>query len=89
MKKAVLDKSIDKAIRIKMMAVDRLIEDLITPLEIKDNPEDLLGKPYAQWTPQDLELLKRVYGIGDDTVLTRFIFKKTYERVKALEGEEL
>jgi len=89
MKKSTLDKSIERVLQIKMEAVNYLISDLIEPLEVNDNPEELLGKHFAQWTPQDLELLKKVYGTAEPNVLSNFIFKKTYERVKTLESEEL
>ena len=87
MKKAALDKAIEQAVNFKLAAVDRLIEELIEPLEVTDNPEDLLGKPFEKWTPQDLELLKRVFGDKEPNRLSNFIFKKTYERVKAMEAE--
>ena len=89
MKKSDFDRAIDELVRVKETAIDKLINDLIKPLEVKANPEDLIGKPFEQWTPQDLELLKKVYGDKEPNVLSNFVFKKTYERVKALEQEEL
>lgn len=83
------DIAVDEVISLKMKAVDKLIKELIEPLRVTDNPEDLIGKPYEQWTSQDLERLKMVYGTKEPNVLSNFIFKKTYERVKELESEEL
>jgi len=88
MKKTSLDKSIDAVLEIKFAAIDRLVEDFIEPLSVIDNPEKLISKPYEQWTTQDLQLLKTIYGEGENTPLSNLIFKRTYERVKKLEIEE-
>ena len=65
-----------------------LIEELIEPLEKLGNPEDLIKKPYENWTKEDLMLMSKIYGTGDDTPLSNLIFKRTLERVKQLEEEE-
>lgn len=89
MKKTPLTIAIDKAVQIKMKAVDALIEELVEPLADVGNPEKLIKKPYEQWTKDDLQLLTRIYGTGEDTPLTRIIFNKNYERVKELEAQEV
>jgi len=87
MRKENLDKAIDKVVAIKMKAVDQLITDLVEPLSDVGNPEKVLGKPYENWTPQDLAMAIKIYGQGENTPLTKLIFNKTYERVLRLEEE--
>lgn len=88
MKKPELDKAIDKAIEVKLKAVDQLVKEFIEPLEKVGNPEELIGKPYEQWTAQDFQLLASIYGNSDNTPLANLVFKKEYEKVKKLEAEE-
>ena len=89
MKQTDLTIAIDEVVQLKMMAIDKLIEELIEPISDIGSPEDLIKKPYEQWSPQDLQMMSTIYGTGEDTPLTKLIFKKTYESVKALEAEEL
>jgi len=84
-----LTQAIDRAIQIKLKAVDAIMEELVEPLADVGNPEKLIKKPYEQWTAQDLQFLRRIYGEGEDTPLTRLIFKKTYERVLSMEEAEV
>ena len=88
MKKIPLTLAVEKVVALKIKAMDRIIEDLVEPLADVGNPEKLIKKPYAQWTPEDLTLLTKIYGVGEDTPLTRTIFNRTYENVKQLEVEE-
>ena len=88
MKKIPLTLAVEKAIEIKMLAMDKLIEELVEPLADVGSPEKLIKKGYSQWTPEDLALLTKIYGTGEDTPLTRTIFNRTYENVKRLEAEE-
>jgi len=88
MKDTELTKAIDKATEVKLQAVDKLVKELIKPLEKIGNPEDVLGKPYEQWSPQDLNIMITLYGQGDNTPLSNLIFRKTYKRVTELEAEE-
>lgn len=88
MKSTQLTKSAERVIALKMKVIDRVIEDMIEPLEKVGAPEKLIKKPYAQWTPEDLALLTKIYGQGEDTPLTRTIFNREYEKVKQLELEE-
>lgn len=89
MKNIPLTQAIDRAIQIKLKAVDAIMEELVEPLADVGNPEKLIKKPYEQWTAQDLQFLRRIYGEGEDTPLTRLIFKKTYERVLSMEEAEV
>ena len=89
MKNDEFSKLVEKAISVKLQAVDRLIENLVEPLADVGSPEKLIKKPYAQWTPEDLQLLTRIYGAGEKTPLTNTIFNREYEKVKQLEASEL
>ena len=88
MKNIPLIQAVDKVVALKLKAIDRIVEDLVEPLSDVGNPEKLIKKPYAQWTPEDLALLTRIYGVGDDSPLSQLIFNREYERVKELEREE-
>ena len=89
MKKTDLEKSMDKAIEVKLRAVDLLVEELIAPLEKLGNPEELIGKPYASWDAQDFMLLSQIYGQSDvNNPLADLVFKKEYAKVKQMEEEE-
>lgn len=84
------DVAVKQVIDLKMRAVSVIIKELIEPLRVTENPEELIGKPYEQWDiPEDLNLLEQVYGSSDDTPLAKLIFDKKYKRVKELESEEL
>ena len=88
MKKTELTSAIEKVVEVKMKAVDKLVEELVEPLADIGNPEQLIKKPYEQWTGQDLQLLIKIYGQGDNTPLSNLVFRKEFEKVKALEAEE-
>ncbi len=79
-------KAVDEVIKLKLEIVDDYLKEMAEPLKRVGNPEELINKKYENWTPQDLELLKQVYP-GEDTPLTRLIFKKSYEEVLKLEQE--
>ena len=87
MKETQLTQAIEEVIRIKLKAVDLFVEKYIEPLTDVGNPEKLIGKPYEQWTPDDLQRLVLIYGEGEPNILSDFIFKKEYEKVKSLEEE--
>lgn len=88
MDKTDLEKAMDKAIKVKLEAVDKLIEELIEPLEKLGSPEALIGKSYEMWDGQDFQLLASIYGQGDNTPLSNLVFKKEYEKVLQLEENE-
>ena len=88
MKDTPFTKAVDEVIELKMKAIDAYIEEIIEPIEHVGNPEQLIRKPYGEWTPEDLQMLQFVYGSGDDTPLARLIFNKSYQEVQDLEKEE-
>jgi len=80
-------KQLEQTVALKMKAIDVVIKDLVEPLSDIGNPEQLIKKPYEQWSPQDLQMLGKIYGQGNDTPLARTIFNKEYDRVRQLESE--
>lgn len=86
MKKDEFSKIIDEIIELKVRIADEFIKDVIEPLADIGDPEKLLGKPYEQWTPQDLQMLGSLYG-EEPNPLSNLIFKKELEKVKQLEKE--
>jgi len=81
--------ALDDLIDLHMRAIDIVMEDIVDPVADVGSPEKLLGKPYEQWTPNDLQMMMKIYGAGDDTPLSNLIFRKMYARVKELEQEEM
>lgn len=88
MNKTLLTQAIDKAVAVKLQAVDRVIKELVEPLEKVGSPEDLIKKPYEQWTPEDLSMLTKIYGTKEPNLLSNLIFRKVYKKVKQMEAEE-
>lgn len=75
-----------KVLLVKVKAVEKVLADLATPLDALKNPEKLMGKPYEEWTEEDIARLKIVYG-QEPNLLTDFILKKKIEEVKKLSSE--
>jgi len=67
-------------------AIDIIVDEWIEPLGDIGSPEKLIGKPYEEWTPQDLQMLGQVYG-AEPNALSDLIFTKKYAEVKRLEQE--
>lgn len=88
MKSPLLIKAVEKVVELKMQAIDIIMDSLVEPLADVGNPEKLIKKPFAQWTPEDLTLLTKIYGQGENTPLTRTIFNRKFEEVKELEASE-
>ena len=89
MRKLFLIEAMDRVVALQTKVMDRVMEDLIEPIADVGNPEKLINKPYEMWTPQDLQLLTKIYGTQEPSVLSNLIFKKTYDRVKEMEEEEI
>lgn len=89
MKDTPLTQAVERVVALEMKAIGIIMDSLVEPLADVGNPEKLIKKPYAQWTPEDLQLLTKIYGTGENTPLTRVIFNRTYEQVKKLEAEEI
>lgn len=88
MKQSSLSIAMDKAVKLKLEAIDKAVSVLIEPISNVGNPEQLIGKPFETWTPEDLQNLVNIYGEQNDSILSRFIFRKKYEQVLALEKGE-
>ena len=88
MKQTPLTMAIDRAIQIKLKAVDRLIKEMVEPLADVGNPEKLIGKKYEEWTPEDLNLLSKIYGTNEPNLLSNLLERKLIDEVMQLEKEE-
>jgi hypothetical protein len=84
-KDTLFTKALEEVIEEDMKAIDAVIEEDIEVLAELGNPEKLIGKPYEEWTPQDIQQLKQVY--GNDETLNKFMFNKEYKEVLAMEAE--
>ena len=68
--------------------IDEIIEEDIEVLADVGNPEKLIGKKYSDWDTNDFQLLAQAYGTSENSLLSKFIFKREYEEVKELERTE-
>jgi hypothetical protein len=85
MKETDFTRAVDEAVETTMKAVDYYIKNEIEPiLDSLGSPEKLIGKPYEQWTPQDLQVLSQIYG----KTLETFIAKKEINSLIELEQTE-
>ena len=89
MKQTDLTIAIDEVVQLKMMAIDKLIEEVVEPISDIGSPEDLIKKPYEQWTPQDLQMMSTIYGTVEPNPLSNLIFRKKYDEILELEEAEL
>lgn len=64
-------------------AMEKMIEEDIAPLLDFGTPEQYIGKKMPQWTPQEWELARFVFG---DEVLHKAKVKRYYKEVKKLES---
>jgi hypothetical protein len=84
-KKDWFPKAVEELIKEELDAVDQLIKEFIDPIAAVGNPEELIGKRYEQWTPEDLQKLIGIYGQAPDSPLSRVIFNREYEILKEKE----
>lgn len=75
---------VDEVIMEAKAEADAFIKEFIKPIGDIGNPEDVIGKPYEEWTPQDFMRLKSMYG-KDQKRLDKFIFDKAYADLQKLE----
>jgi hypothetical protein len=87
LKDTTLTKAAEELVAFEMKAIDRLIEELVEPLRLVGNPEDVMGLPIEQWTPDDYRKAITIYGTKEPNPLSNLIFKKKLEQVKGLEAE--
>ena len=83
-----MNKVVDEVIVLMLDVADGYLGEMEEQLEVTRSPEKLLGKPYEQFTPQDFQILSQIYG-EEPNPLSELIFKKSYEKVLALEEEEI
>ncbi len=61
--------------------MEEILQEVTKELEDFGNPEKLIGKPFEQWTPQDMQLLGRIYGDDPNNPLSKLIFNRMYQNV--------
>ena len=84
MDKPVFDSALEKAIEIKLKAVEAFEKEFINPIvDELNNPEKILGKPYGEWTKDDYQLAFYIYEPMPD-ILDKWIAEKDYESVMAV-----
>ena len=79
-------KAVERVVAMKMEAIDLMVEQMVNPLSDVGNPEKLIGKNYDSWTPEDLMRLTEIYK-PNPKVLDNLIFRREYEKVKAMEAQ--
>jgi len=87
-RQTVFTKALEQVIAEDLRALDEVIKEDIEALADIGSPEKLIGKKYEEWTQQDKQMLAQVYGTGDESRLSKLIFKREYEKVLELEKEE-
>ncbi len=85
MKDTVLTQMADEIVELHLNVVDELLEEMVEPLEDIGDPEKLIGKPYKNWSPEDLQRLTTIYGSAPDSPLQKFIFNREYKYLQELE----
>ena len=73
-------KLVEKRVDIAKKRADVYIKKHIDPIARIDNPEKLLGKPYEQWTDEDMQKLRIVYVYSPEE-LDKFINKKEVDKI--------
>lgn len=89
MKKDDLIHTIDETLKLLLDVADEYLDEITAQFEDVGNPEELIKKPYEQWDANDFQTLSAIYGTAEPNILSNLIFRKTYERVKELESEEI
>lgn len=75
---------IDDVIQKEMKRVDKYIKQHIDPIADIGSPAKVIGKPFEEWSQQDMEKLGQTYSY-DREKLERYIFDKEYRDILALE----
>ena len=84
MKKTTLTEAVEEVVALKMEAVDDYIKTIVEPLlDSFGNPEKLIGVSWDKWTPEQKEILSRIYG----SALESFIAKKAIDLMRQHEAE--
>lgn len=74
----------DRVIEEELDSVDAYIEEFIDPIADIGSPAQVLGKPYDEWTTEDLAALSRIY---DPNALNKYIASKEISKLYELEKE--
>lgn len=84
MKDSRLSRATDEVVELKLSVADSYIKEILEDIGDLGSPEKVIGKPYEQWTPADIQILGQLYG-PEPNALSRLIFAKEYKKLQELE----
>jgi hypothetical protein len=87
MKDSMITQAVDEVICRNMRAIGKIIEELVIPLSDVGAPQDVIGKPFAEWQPEDLQRAMMIYGQQSDSPLAKGLASYHIERVRKLRSE--
>lgn len=87
MKKDSLTLATERMDAVFAKALARLEAELLEPLADVGSPEKVIGKPYEDWTPEDMQKAVMVWGTGSGTPLDNLVFKKKVAELDTLRAE--
>ena len=73
-------KEVEEATKELQTLADEIINEIVDPMAKIPSPEKILGKPYEQWTPQDVQTLQGIY-VYDVEPLNKFIGSKEIDEL--------
>lgn len=85
--KSQFNQMVEEVVAEVLESIDSVLDEIVDDLADVGNPEKLIGKKYADWTPEDIERLRLVYGDGADTPLSRAIANGEYKELRDLQRQ--
>ena len=82
-------KLVDSVIAEDLPVITKIVDEIVEDITDFGSPEKLIGKPYEEWTPQDLIILGQVYGPENESPLGRLIAKHKIAELRAGEKAQL
>lgn len=79
-----LIEQIDEVIEMKLKVAEEYIEHVIGNLGKLPKPEEITGKPYGQWSAEDMAKVEAAYGREG---LEKIIAKKEVAELEKMEAE--
>ena len=75
---------LDKVLERKLRVMEKYVEEKLQPLFDIGKPEEVIGKPYSQWTPEDRQKFDVLF--KDNEYAQHWVFKM--DKKKTLQEEE-
>ena len=73
---------LEEVYEMKLRVSNEVLEEMDEMLGSIPGPEKLIGKPYEEWAPQDIQLLSTVWPLDGDNKLTKLIVKKEIQAMQ-------